>query len=158
MKNLKRAMTVLATTLFAVACGGPTETNQTTNTNTAPITTVATPSAPAPTPTPDEFAAARATYNASCIRCHKENGEGGVAELDAGATLKVPSFKEGHALEHTDAQFTRKIMKGGDGMPAFEKRLTPEQINELVRFIRQEFQAGLRKEEGTAAATPLSKH
>jgi mono/diheme cytochrome c family protein len=31
-------------------------------------------------------------------------------------------------------------------MPAFEKRLTPEQIGGLVRFIRQEFQAGLLKD------------
>jgi hypothetical protein len=31
-------------------------------------------------------------------------------------------------------------------MPAFEKRLTPEQIRGLVRFIRREFQAGLLKE------------
>jgi hypothetical protein len=31
-------------------------------------------------------------------------------------------------------------------MPAFEKKLSPEQINGLVRFIREEIQAGLLKD------------
>jgi mono/diheme cytochrome c family protein len=52
-------------------------------------------------------------------------------------------------LNRTDAQFARQIAKGGDGMPAFEKRLTPEQIAGLVRFIRREFQAGLLKDGAT---------
>jgi len=151
MKHLKLVLLISAVTAFAIACASTNNTPQTGNTN-AVNTTTSNPNATPATATPaDELAAARATYNAACIRCHKENGEGGVTDMGDGGTLKVPSFKSGHGLNHTDAQFARQIAKGGDGMPAFEKRLTPEQIGGLVRFIRQEFQAGLLKD---GAANP----
>jgi mono/diheme cytochrome c family protein len=61
-------------------------------------------------------------------------------KLDDGTRLKVPSLREGHAVRHSDEDFTKQITKGGDGMPAFEKKLTADQMNELIRFIRHEFQ------------------
>lgn len=141
MKGLRLAIVFCAA---ALACGGG---NTAVNRGDAP----GAPVAPAPasaTPAADEFASIRATYNAACVRCHKENGEGGLVELDEGARLKVPSFKAGHALKHDDAEYARQIAKGGEGMPAFGRRLSPEQINELVRFIRREFQAGLTTGQG----------
>ncbi|MCA1555434.1 MAG: cytochrome c [Acidobacteria bacterium] len=147
MKHLKLALLISAITTFAVACASTNTTVSINNTNNA--RTASTPAAA--TPASDEFAAARSTYNAACVRCHKETGEGGAVEFDEGVTLKVPSFKSGEGLTDTDIQFARQIAKGGDGMPAFEKKLTPEQINGLVRFIRKEFQAGLINE---GAATP----
>lgn len=153
MLRFKLALVISTITIFALACNGDTTvTNQTPGTNTtanvnANATSAATPAgAQTTTTSPDEFAAARATYNATCVRCHKQNGEGGVVEFDEGKKLEVPNFKTGHALTHTDAQFARKIANGGDGMPAFKDRLTPEQIDELVRFVRHEFQAGLIKD------------
>ena len=152
MKHLKSALLSSAFALLALACTG----NNTTTTNntgdTSRANTASSPVASAtPSPTPDELAAARTTYNAVCIRCHKDNGEGGQVELDEKTKLKVPSFKEGHGLTHTDQQFARQIAQGGDGMPAFKNRLSPEQIDELVRFIRREFQAGLLKPTASPA-------
>ena len=145
MKHLKFALLLCAVIAFTATCASTNSTIQIGNTNAAG--TAATPTAAAVTPATaapaDDLAAARATYNAACLRCHKETGEGGSIDMGDGGTLKVPSFKSGHGLNHTDAQFARQIAKGGDGMPAFEKRLTPEQIGGLVRFIRREFQAGL---------------
>lgn len=146
MKHLKFALLISAATLFAVACASTNTTLQIGNTNAVGTNTAAANETSTPTAPADELAAARATYNAVCIRCHKETGEGGLTDMGEGGTLKVPSFKSGHGLNHTDAQFARQIAKGGDGMPGFEKRLTPEQIGGLVRFIRQEFQAGLLKD------------
>ncbi len=91
--------------------------------------------------TPDQFAAARSTYDKECKSCHGQNGEGGPVKLEDGTKLKVPTFREGHALRHPDSDYLKQITKGGDGMPAFEKKLTPEQMNDLIKFIRQEFQA-----------------
>ena len=147
MKHLKFLLLICAVTTFALSCTSTNTTLQVGNTNTADRP----PSAPAPPAAADDLAEARATYNAACVRCHRETGEGGVTDLGDGGTLKVPSFKSGHGLNHTDAQFARQIARGGDGMPAFERRLTPEQIGGLVRFIRREFQAGLIKE---GAANP----
>lgn len=151
MKQLKLALLVCAVATLAVACASNDSALRTGNTNAVATTTTPAPSSspqqPAADGAPaDELADARATYNAVCIRCHKETGEGGLTDMGDGGTLKVPSFKSGHGLNHTDAQFARQIAKGGDGMPAFEKKLTPEQINGLVRYIREEIQAGLLKD------------
>ena len=59
-----------------------------------------------------------------------------------GKKLKVPSLREGHALNHTDAQLARKIANGGDGMPPFKKLLKPEEIDTLVKYIRNDLQKG----------------
>src|SRR5439155_22920837 len=56
---------------------------------------------------------------------------------------KVPNLREGHALKHPDSEFVKQITKGGDGMPAFGQKLKPEEINDMVRFIRHEFQGGM---------------
>ena len=64
-------------------------------------------------------------------------------KLDDGTKLKVPSLREGHALKHPDSDFVKQITKGGDGMPAFGEKLKPEEINDMIRFIRHEFQGGM---------------
>jgi mono/diheme cytochrome c family protein len=103
----------------------------------APSTTT-TPAAKA-TATPDEFASARVNYAKHCVACHGAEGEGGVKTVDE-KKLKVPSFSTGHALKHSDEDFVEQIMKGGDGMPEFKDKLSPDEINTLVRFVRHEFQ------------------
>jgi mono/diheme cytochrome c family protein len=92
--------------------------------------------------TPDEFATIRASYAKNCQLCHGANGEGGPVKLDDGTKLKVPSLREGHALKHPDADFIRQISKGGDGMPAFGDKMKPEEITEMIRFVRHDFQGG----------------
>lgn len=147
MKHLKLALLISAITTFAVACASTGTNLSHGNSNDAHTTSTPAPAANAtPANASDDLASARSTFKAVCARCHQANGEGGTVEFDEGGTLKVPSFKSGHGLTHTEAQFARQIAKGGDGMPAFEKKLTPEQINGLVRFIRQEIQAGLLKD------------
>ena len=103
----------------------------------APSTTT-TPAAKA-TATPDEFASARVNYAKHCVACHGAEGEGGVKTVDE-KKLKVPSLSTGHALKHKDEDFVEQIMKGGDGMPEFKDKLSPDEINLLVRFVRHEFQ------------------
>ena len=90
--------------------------------------------------TPDPFAATRVSYEKNCKLCHGANGEGGPVKLEDGTKLKVPTFRAGHALRHPDSDFVKQITKGGDGMPAFGEKFKPEEINDLVRFIRHEFQ------------------
>lgn len=152
MKHLKLALLISAITAFAASCASTNTTVYTTNSNAA--NTASSPAATATgTAAPsDEFAAARSTYNAACVKCHNQNGEGGAVDLGDGEILKVPSFKTGHGLTHTEAQFARQIAKGGDGMPAFERKLSSEQIIDLVRFIRREFQAGLVKDDAPNAS------
>jgi mono/diheme cytochrome c family protein len=90
--------------------------------------------------TPDEFAAVRGIYAKECMNCHAKDGAGGPTKRDDGSTLKVPSLREGRAVRHEDSEYLNQITKGGDGMPAFDKKLTPDQMNDLIKMIRKEFQ------------------
>jgi len=121
-----------AVALVAIAC---TQATETTNSPTpAPAQSPATASA-----TPDELAAARLNFQKNCQACHGETGEGGVVTIE-NKRLKVPSFKAAHALKDSDEDFIGQINKGGDGMPEFKDKLKPEEITDLVKFIRKEFQ------------------
>lgn len=128
------ALVAAAGFLFVAACK-----NEPTNTavNTSPNSNLATSQS-----TPDPFVAVKKIYASDCRECHGQNGEGGPVKLKDGSKLKVPSLREGHALRHTDTEFVKQINKGGDGMPAFADKLTPEQVNELIKFIRRDFQGG----------------
>jgi mono/diheme cytochrome c family protein len=147
MKLAKLVIVALAITLFAVACGDSTGTNQTANTGTTGNTQATPAASPKATATPDELAEAKTTYTQICASCHQDKGEGGMVKLE-GKRLKVPSLLEGHGLTHTDAEFAKQIADGGDGMPAFKDRLNAEQINNLVRYIRRDIQAGLTPKTG----------
>jgi len=131
---LKRSSLLVAAGLLLVivsAC----KMNQTSSSNTGK-------SDPPASSTQDQFAAVRGTYEKECRSCHGPTGQGGPVKLEDGTKLKVPSLREGHALRHDDAEYLKQITKGGDGMPAFDKKLTAEQMNDLVKMVRQEFQAG----------------
>jgi mono/diheme cytochrome c family protein len=132
MNRKSFALMMAALLLLMAAC----QTDKTVNTPTANKT-------PAPPSTPDQFAPMRASFEKNCKLCHGANGEGGPVKLEDGTKLKVPSLREGHALKHPDSDFVKQITKGGDGMPAFGEKLKPEEISDLIRFIRHEFQGGV---------------
>ena len=132
MRLLKFAF-ILATTLLTIACGNA----ATEQTNSA--TPAGAPAATTPATTPDELASARINFQKNCVTCHGEKAEGGLKEVD-GKRFKVPSLREGHALEHKDEKFVAQINEGDEEMPAFKDKLSAAEINDLVRFIRKEFQ------------------
>jgi cytochrome c551 len=125
------ALAVVVGILLVAGCGKPA--NESGNNVPTPA-----PAAKA-TATPDEFAFARANYAKDCSACHGDQGEGGLVKVED-VKLKVPSFKTGHALKHSDEDFVDQIENGGDGMPKFKDKLSPAEVNALVRFIRHEFQ------------------
>ena len=127
-----RHLSVAATLLLAILTGC--KTNQT----SSPSTT--NNSHPPSQSTPDQFAAVRGIYGKECESCHGAKGQGGTVKQEDGSKLKVPTLREGAAVRHDDAEFLKQITKGGDGMPAFDQKLTPEQMNELIKMIRVEFQ------------------
>ncbi|HWN09148.1 MAG TPA: cytochrome c [Pyrinomonadaceae bacterium] len=130
------ALTILiGAAVAASACSRP----ETVTTNqSAPV--VAVSPATKANATPDEFAFARVTFQKDCAGCHGEDGAGGMKTVD-GKKLNVPSFHEGHALKHSEEEFVKQIMNGGDGMPAFKDKMSSEQTNEMVRFVREVIQS-----------------
>ena len=134
MNSAKLAAIILAVVFLANGCtSSDSVTNQS---QPSAATATATPSA---TATPDPFAEAYVDFQKHCQVCHGEKGQGGTVEID-GRKLKVPSLRDGHALEHTDEKFVKQITEGDDEMPAFRDKLSPNEINDLVRFIRKELQ------------------
>ncbi len=143
MRLSKLVIIIAALAFFAASCGGGDSTGSNQVAGNGGTQPNASPAATAkPTPTPDELAEAKTTYDQICANCHGEKGEGGPVKIE-GKRLKVPSLLEGHGLEHTDEQFAKQIADGGDGMPAFKDRMNEKQINNMVRFLRRDIQAGL---------------
>ena len=136
MKLIALALTCVAIALVAIAC---TETATPTNTNTNTSSTAATPAAPSPSPSVDPLATARANYEKNCEACHGEDGTGGLVKVE-NKQIKVASLKSNHAIKHTDEQLAKVITGGEEEMPAFKDKLKPEEITELVRFVRKNFQ------------------
>lgn len=131
MKLILLALTCVALALVITAC-----TETTTPTNTSAPVTAASPAAPSPTASVDEFADARANFAKNCEPCHGPNGEGGLVKVD-NKQIKVPSLHAEHAIKHSDAEIIDFITNGHEEMPAFKDKLRPEEIAELVRFVRK---------------------
>jgi len=133
MKLIALALTCFAIFLVASAC---TETATPTNTNTS---RAAASPATAATATPDPLATARANYTKNCEPCHGPNAEGGPVKVD-NKTIKVPSLKADHAIKHTDEQITKMITNGEEAMPAFKDKMSQQEIADMVKFVRKQFQ------------------
>jgi mono/diheme cytochrome c family protein len=133
MKIIVLALTCVAIFLVASAC---TETATPTNTNTA---RAAASPATAATATPDPLATARANYAKNCEGCHGPNGEGGPVKVND-KTIKVPSLKSDHAAKLKDDHIAHMITNGEEAMPAFKDKMSQQEIADMVKFVRKQFQ------------------
>jgi mono/diheme cytochrome c family protein len=73
-----------------------------------------------------------ALYKAKCAVCHGADGKGS----PAGQKMGVKDFHSPEVAKMTDAQLIESTTKGKGKMPAYENKLTGDQIKELVKFIR----------------------
>jgi len=136
MKSVKATFILSAVALCLVACA---ETKTNTTNNAANTIVVANANAQ-PSAAVDELAASKPIYLESCTGCHREQGEGGEAEFE-GKKIKVPSYQSKGAMNASDDKLYNYIADGEeDEMPAFKDKLTEEQMRNLVKFIRKEFQ------------------
>ena len=79
--------------------------------------------------------ATRVTFERDCAVCHGSRGEG--KQL---GTLTIPSLRVGAPLTDPDERLFTQIAEGGKGMPPFKHSFDDRKIQDLVRFIREEFQ------------------
>jgi mono/diheme cytochrome c family protein len=132
MKLIALALTLIAVALVGGAC---TETVSPTNSpaGTAPA------APPSPTTPPDPLAAARTNYAKHCEPCHGPEGVGGLVKVED-KQIKVASLKSPGVIKHTDEELVKVITSGEEAMPAFKDKLSQPEIQDLVRFVRKEFQ------------------
>jgi mono/diheme cytochrome c family protein len=80
------------------------------------------------------YADAAADYKAKCASCHGADGKGETPAAKHMKGLKDLASPEAQGL--SDAELTDIIAKGKKPMPGYEGKLKPEQIDELVKYIR----------------------
>jgi mono/diheme cytochrome c family protein len=72
-------------------------------------------------------------YKAKCAMCHGPDGAG---KTTMGQALKIPDLHSEDVQKRSDAELTQIVTKGKNKMPAYEAKLSKEQITQLVGFIR----------------------
>lgn len=77
--------------------------------------------------------AAETLYKGKCAMCHGADGKG---DTPVGKKMGAHDFTSADVQKQTDEQLTDTIAKGKNKMPGYEKSLKPEQIKDLVGFIR----------------------
>ena len=75
---------------------------------------------------------AEALYKSKCQVCHGADGKG----TAAGQKMGVRDFHSPEVAKETDAQMIEVTKKGKGKMPAFDGKLTDDQIKGLIKYIR----------------------
>lgn len=74
-----------------------------------------------------------AIYKRNCASCHGADGSG---QTPMGRTFKLGDLRGPEVQKMTDAQLADLIAKGKGRMPAYDKRLSHEQIQSVVGYLR----------------------
>lgn len=73
-----------------------------------------------------------ALYKSKCQMCHGADGKGS----PAGQKMGVRDFHSPEVAKESDADLVKITKEGKAKMPKFEGKLTDDQINGLIKFIR----------------------
>ena len=76
---------------------------------------------------------AAALYKTKCAACHGADGKG---ETAIGKANKMRDLASDDVLKESDADLTTIITNGKNKMPAYAKSLKPEQVKDLVAYVR----------------------
>jgi mono/diheme cytochrome c family protein len=72
-------------------------------------------------------------YKANCVLCHAADGSG---SSPSGKALGAKDLRSDVVQKKTDAELAEVITQGKGKMPAFGKKIKPEDITKLVAYIR----------------------
>ena len=72
-------------------------------------------------------------YKTKCAVCHGADGNG---ETTIGKATKIRPLNSADVQKQSDADMSGIITNGKNKMPAYGKSLKPEQVKELVAYIR----------------------
>ena len=73
-------------------------------------------------------------FKTKCAACHGPDGKG---EVPMGKKLGARNLSSTEVQGQSDAQLTDVLTKGKNKMPAYDGKLTKEQIGVLVAYIRE---------------------
>lgn len=73
-------------------------------------------------------------FKTKCAACHGPDGKGEVA---MGKKLGAHDLNSAEVQKQSDAQLMEVVTKGKNKMPAYDGKLSKEQIAQLVAYIRE---------------------
>jgi cytochrome c6 len=73
------------------------------------------------------------TFKAKCAMCHGADGKGATA---MGKTLGLRDLGSADVQSQSDADLTNIVTNGKGKMPKYDGKLTKDQINDVVKYIR----------------------
>lgn len=76
---------------------------------------------------------AAGTYKAKCSACHGADAKG---DTPVGKKMGIKDLASPEVQKMSDVELTAAIADGKNKMPSYKKSLKPEQIKELVGYIR----------------------
>ena len=75
---------------------------------------------------------AEALYKSKCQACHGADGKGS----PVGQKIGVKDFHSPEVTRQTDTELFDITKQGKGKMPAYDKKLTDDQIKQLIKYIR----------------------
>jgi cytochrome c551 len=72
-------------------------------------------------------------FKSKCAACHGADGKGNTG---MGKSLKLRDLSSADVQKQSDADLETIITKGKGKMPAYEGKLTKEQIDNVVKYLR----------------------
>jgi mono/diheme cytochrome c family protein len=75
---------------------------------------------------------AEALYESKCQACHGADGKGSAA----GQKLGVKDFHSPDVQKQSDTELIEATKQGKGKMPPYDKKLTDDQIKQLIKYIR----------------------
>ncbi len=79
---------------------------------------------------------AKSLYLQNCARCHGADGRAGTEMGKLYDATDLTDAQWWKAERINDKRLVTSIANGGDGMPAFSKRLSKDQIAALAQFVK----------------------
>ncbi len=73
------------------------------------------------------------TYKTKCAACHAANGAG---DTMLGKNLKLRALGSADVQKQSDDELATIVRKGKNRMPSFDRKLSRDQIGDLVKYIR----------------------
>ncbi len=84
--------------------------------------------------TPESLAEGKKIYGYDCAQCHGVTGDG---KTDVAKDLKIPNLANPALLkDHTDGELFYILKNGHANMPPEGDRVKPEQLWDLVNYVR----------------------
>ena len=74
-----------------------------------------------------------AMYKSKCQVCHGADGKG---DTPAGKKVGAKDFHSPEVAKMSDTELFEITKKGKDKMPAYDKKLTDDQIKALIKYVR----------------------